>query len=209
MAALLLDREARSNLRRERTDEENDRWYARLFQEISETPIEDWGNLTIITFNYDRSLETCLVRFMMSSYGWDEARALANVNRLSVHHFFGRLAHYEDPFAHGAGVTVDNVRHAMSGIRIPGETVPGDEQASATIVARSARRLCFLGFGYLPANVSALQIEDEPSRTFLGTGYGLGRGEAESVKRLISTRMAFGGEDEGVVRFMKNNSVFG
>src|SRR5690606_35840225 len=74
-----------------------DHWYQYLFHGLAK---DDWGsvdfsNLSIVTFNYDRSLEEYLLQSLMASYNKSREEACAKLLELDIVHVYGALGSAE------------------------------------------------------------------------------------------------------------------
>lgn len=140
------------------------RWYEYLFTHMGTDVGEfEQNQLSIITFNYDRSLEYFLYLALKNSYGLEDEEAATLVASVPIVHVHGQLGPlpFEPngrPFA--ATTSDDEVRLAAAGIRIVHETAAEDEQFQrAHKLIGKARVLAFLGFGYHAANVDRLKLD--------------------------------------------------
>lgn len=191
-------------------------WYEYLFGIIAPTPgafIE--SNLSIITFNYDRSFEHCLFTALKASFGLSDVRAVDLLSNLPVVHVHGQLGGLpylaEDaPRPYEDTVTPEIVKSAASRIRIIHEVDGlGPEFGRAHELIGRASKVCFLGFGYHYANVERLQINELFSSEVLGTGFGLENAERNRVHRLFSRGMNdMGSPNLDVLGFLRSHPVF-
>lgn len=200
IAALLLESEIRENLIEREPAE--DHWYQYLLRHIAE---EYWadinlGNLTVVTFNYDRSLEHYLLRVFMDRYGKSRKETIDKLRQLRIIHAYGSLG---APFPEtatgidefGAGVTSERVDHAAQFIRVIPE---GRNEDPTLIEARNflceADRVAFLGFGFDRTNLIRLNSTitcalyvirsgSKVQRSISATCYGMTIAETESAFR--------------------------
>ena len=150
-------------------------WYQLLFSKLN-APFEDFekNDLTIITFNYDRSLEYFLWESMKARYSdQDIGSALQKLRSISVIHVYGKLGglpvYDNDPtvcydlfervrqwpgFVHDASQSIFTVHQAEEM-----EEVITKAQESLL----RAARIYFLGFGYDKINMERLFIRDCPN----------------------------------------------
>jgi hypothetical protein len=133
--------------------------------------------LTIVTYNYDRSVEYALARALQVRWPGlapaDYAHALDCIGPIHLHGQLGRLPGFpgengsEVPFG-GDPDRLTDANHivAASGIQIVHESNP---QAEPFIRARdaisAAERVIFLGFGYAATNVTRLALQTYIRRT--------------------------------------------
>jgi hypothetical protein len=173
-------------------------WYEYLSARLN-SPFADFGKnkLSIITFNYDRSLEHYLLNSLHSLHGrpFDEcAKALAQIPIIHVYGQLGKVP-YPQPGCHPyrpvRESTADVVR-AAAGITLLHEEASDLKQAYELLT--DARRICFLGFGYHPMNLERLTLKDsDRNRVAFGTALGLLGKEVTDVKgKLIKTLLVGG-----------------
>jgi hypothetical protein len=176
MARLLLQLESRL---RDRSDEHDGDWYR-----IHLWPIFDFRSLeafratplTIVTYNYDRSLEYSLVNALSVKLRAPLSECAAALDCIGPIHLHGELGTLPK-FPHLAGTPVpfggassrptdSECRIAAEAIRIVHEPNPTDEAFMRARDALSAAdRVIFLGFGYAPTNFERLQMEKCVRRT--------------------------------------------
>jgi hypothetical protein len=151
-------------------------WYGYLFRQLTENLRNGAGEpLTILTFNYDRSLD----HFLYTSFGrsgtlpGDKTRMITR--NLRIIHLHGMLAHL--PILAPADKPVrdftpdvdrDLIAAAAQDIRVVHEAAEDDvEFVEARRLLSGATRIGVLGFGYSPENVR---------RILYGTWLGAWRG---------------------------------
>jgi len=141
-------------------------WYELLLN-VLDNPLGSFesNNLSIITFNYDRSVEHYLFTTLATRYGSIE-RAVDAMNNFSIVHVHGSLGgllplvsrgrHYE-PILNSESVQIAAKEIIIVG-EASGETA---EFENARSLLKKARRIVFLGFGYHPESVKRLGIFNE------------------------------------------------
>jgi len=153
-------------------------WYQLLFSKL-DAPFGDFekNDLTIITFNYDRSLEYFLWEGMKAKYSdQDVLSALQKLRSISVIHVYGKLGDlpvYDsngpfvqyDLFGSGEGRQWQEYVHDASQSIF---TVHQAEEMEEVIIKAQesllrAARIYFLGFGYDKINMERLFIRDCPN----------------------------------------------
>ena len=145
--------------------QKRDHWYQYLVNILA---AEDWERfdpswLSVVTFNYDRSLENYLLRALVSIYKKAEGEVVERLRALPILHVYGSLgdpwpSHQHVPFG---GVDqyqmASAVRQASPFIQIIPE---GREDAESLTKSRSlinqAERVGILGFGFDETNVARL-----------------------------------------------------
>jgi hypothetical protein len=163
IATVLLESESQQD---PLTIESDDNWYRYLFNLISS---DDWKSLTfegvsIVTFNYDRSLQTYLLRAIQASYGVSSQQAAEKLKTLRLVHVYGSLG---SPFegdtsylVYGGGATRDRVEKAAASLRV----IPEGRDDDPTLEAarkelESAKNIAILGFGFDETNLKRLNSE--------------------------------------------------
>jgi hypothetical protein len=174
---------------------END-WYEYLFKGLNALFEEFSKNrLSIVTFNYDRSLEHYLLTAIKNSYGKSDEESENAFANIKIVHAYGQLgpAPYPDkkrlPYMpHNSDMV--HVKRAAEGIKLYTEAQPALETAHK--ILREAEAICFLGFGFLDLNVSRLAISSSNpgSKMIFGTAKGLIGEEVKDIRERISK--AFG-----------------
>jgi len=213
IAMALLERESNSNLRPENN------WYQLLLHRL-DSPFDEFQNnkLSIITFNYDRSLEQYLFgtfRYTHAEKGKEDCKK--KLNELRILHVYGSLGRlewqFDDPkhplphVAYGAELQPIHIFSAGESIKIIPEKIPAltqEFQEARELISR-AKALYFLGFGYNKTNMERLGLDilRKPNK-IMGTGYGLGYQEIRELERLNikSFGRSYALLDEPVYKFL-------
>jgi hypothetical protein len=141
---------------------EKARWYETLFQLMVEGGHITENKLSVITFNYDRSLEAFLFQSVKNLYGLDDAKAEEQLQRISIIHLHGtlgdRLTGDGVQRGYDPTVTLDNVQAAVQRIKIVHEAKPGQEFDRALNCLSLADEVIFLGFGFHRVNIERLRL---------------------------------------------------
>jgi len=192
IAIQLLQSEQKANLNPEKN------WYQLLFQRMN-CPFEVFqkNKLSIITFNYDRSLEKYLFntfRYTHKEKGEEECKEM--LNQIKIIHVYGSLGRlgwqHDDPNKPVAQVDYATkldrsvVFSASKSIKImPEKGELSEEFQEARRWINNAQALYFLGFGYHNTNMMRLGIEilRKPSK-IMGTSWGLEYQTIREVERL-------------------------
>lgn len=173
-----------------------DCWYEYLWNKLcADTPLEDFdkNKLSIITFNYDRSIEQFLIKAMLSLYGEPE-RCTEKLFKLPIIHVYGSLGPlpWQKPKGKQYGqINLDDpnemecisnqIKIPFDPLYIPTEFIP------AYKVISSAHRIYFLGFGYHDSNLKRLKIKEKKPRNLnpdnmRGSGKGLTSKEKNDIE---------------------------
>lgn len=205
--------------------EKSDSWYGVLFKYMS-TAFEEFPNnqISIITYNYDRSLEYFLVESLMHSYHRSRQEVTAVIKHIPIIHLHGDLGNpgyftylgTQDANCRSYDGTLDMpVLEFASRIKIIHESIDDDpEFIEAKKLLKDADIIAFLGFGYDKTNISRLNASEIPFLQFAagkpvsiyGTAYGLGKAEVEWVESVIP-RIKLGGTNEKINDILVNEQI--
>lgn len=147
----------------------SDHWYEKLWQHLK---APSWASfkknkLSIITFNYDRSLEHYLTTVLCRNYGISCEVAFRGLKNLPFIHVHGDLGPYltrkQEP---DFGQLLEQSRYdrAKRGIRIVHEDRgnTGVFKRARTVISQ-AEKVFFVGFGYHPQNMAKLGFREQKS----------------------------------------------
>lgn len=166
IALVLIQCEQKEQLFDSKSD---DHWYQYLWRFVANS-LEEMSSkdLTIITFNYDRSLEYYLLKTMQAVTGESEAEAVSRLKNIEIIHVYGQLGalpglEREGELAREFSPSIEGTRIsvAANGIKVIAES-RDDEPTFAAAKAALVRadRVCFLGFGFDSLNVQRLGIKE-------------------------------------------------
>lgn len=170
----------------------NSGWYQYLLSRLlgaDGSPSMATSNLGIVTFNYDRSLETYLHTALQARFDMDERDASALLNGLPIVHVHGILGEYPAvPYqSHGSAAELVAISQQ---IRIIHEIADSDGAFCNPMFERAhdmlqeSERIYFLGFGFHPDNVRRFRFftpENTVGKTIKGTTSGLGIRERDAL----------------------------
>lgn len=202
IARVLVEREDEKALRSPHAPDQS--WYELVINklELGSDSYSD-NELTLISFNYDRSFEHYLWRVINALFDRDEQIESAWNQRPKVIHVHGVLGSYDPLFGKGRQYTPDFtgdfLKTAADGIRIIHEVDDQDEVFdTAEEVLRGAARIYFLGFGFDSRNIDRLRIFRQPLAEGVevaGTRKGIGEREWSKIvdreKSWITSSRAF------------------
>ena len=160
------------------------RWYRYLYSEIiSPSSVEEFGNnqLSIITYNYDRSLEKFFVDVLKKGFSLTDMEAAKRAQGVPVVHVHGSFGDLLGAVGHVRPYYPDyrELHDTMQRLHI----VSDDIKQSGVIAKYSrllqdATHVIFLGFGYDSVNVARLGLETHcPQASFYGTRFGMTNSE--------------------------------
>lgn len=216
IAYLLMHRENPENLfRLERNPEKVETWYGTLFR-LMYTPNKKLfrkNQLSIITYNYDRSLEYCLLRVLEATYGIKRDESLELLQQhipiIHLHGWLGELhGEGEDVREYESDLSPKNLEIAVRNIKIVHDVDPSESQFEKVYeVLQGATNVVFLGFGYHRKNVERLHLHEScPNAKLWGTCKGFTEGEKGLfIRPLIPTLTGRHLVDESVNEFLRNH----
>lgn len=149
-------------------------WY-KYFAEQLDLSSTNWGRglLTIITYNYDRSLEHYLFTILKSTCDKSAEECWKIFKEIPIIHIHGELGPY-DPLGngleYGSPVDLNTARQAAKNIRIMHEEKNENPTKQAKEAIQESNLVCFLGFGYHRENLAPLPVKSGVTgRTVIGT----------------------------------------
>ena len=192
-------------------------WYEYLWNQLG-TRRQEFLNskLSVITFNYDRSLEYSLFNSLRSAFGLSVDEASQDLrDTIPIIHVYGQLGlpEFFDPDGRSYTTNADepNVKKAVSGIEIvrESEAVPSERADEIDNLLSNAEVVCFLGFGYQKANVDRLHIEESFERgKLLGSAFGLSPDERGRAVGLFSRSIILGSAFDEILDYIRSSSIF-
>lgn len=190
------------------------KWYEYLYQRLQLTPenIRE-TNLSIITFNYDRSFEYFFFNAFKNSFGLSNDEAAEMCKEIEPIHLYGTLGKLKE--IHGSGrqythnINPSILKVAADSIKIMSQGAYNEELEKAQAVIGKAQLIMFIGFGYHEVNIKRLKIPTPNTRPFpprvCGTAFKLGSGEMAKVRSLIGGNMVLGGEHDDALKFLRGS----
>jgi|SRR5688572_14212928 len=148
--------------------EQGRRWYHYLLDMLGRSKDFPDNNLSIITFNYDRSIEYFFFNTIKYRFGLNEQEAIRLLKTIPIVHFYGQLGKFDflDPNgrAYSPEVNPTSVKKCVNEIHLMYEE--RDELDStfsyqaAYDVIKETQSLIFLGFGYHEPNLERLKLRE-------------------------------------------------
>jgi hypothetical protein len=173
-------------------------WYQYLSSKLNAS-FDNFGDnrLSVITFNYDRSLEHYLFTTLRHAHGRSDEECAEALLEIPILHVYGQLSRHPYPDREARPYETDCSRYNSVGYAARGITLLYDKAKPELEAARrlltAAQRVCFLGFGYHPLNLERLRLPDSSGRAVFGTARGLIGGEVASVENALRTYLLCGG----------------
>jgi len=195
-------------------------WYQYLWTLLTENCTfndPSWNHLSIVTFNYDRSLEHYLHTAMMNRYGKTPDECAKAIQQIPIIHVYGSLGllpwQTESPQPIKYGGANDLLKVAAENIKIMHEGEKNSEEfMKARILIETSDRVFFLGFGYHPVNLERLGRDIFPDdKLVMGTTYGLSISRSQNLRQFIfkkvdSFKIRF--FSKPIYEFLHENVVF-
>jgi hypothetical protein len=168
---------------------------------------------SIISFNYDRSLEQFLFQSIKAQFGLSDDEAGGFVAELDIVHLHGQLGNmpWQGGGSRGYNGTVGAAELHMcaDAIRVVGPTPANDRRIQEVQEQiREAERVVFLGFGYDESNLARLGLRKElykKNGSMRGTGLGLRRDTVRSLTEEWGIDVDVSGHD--VHSYLENELV--
>ena len=186
-------------------------WYAYLFNKLNARFDAFTENkVSIITFNYDRSIEHFLFKAIKCKYGKSDEECADKLSKMPIIHVHGRLGTL--PWQGGKGrpysprsdllkpEEIENICEQIIVISEAEDT--SSEFRDAFNLMKVADFLYFLGFGFHEMNLHRLKINEVHFPTIKGTGHGLGDAEIHAITN--KWRIDFPYPSLKVLEFLKN-----
>lgn len=202
--------------------DDRDNWYQHLFQAMDGTLIDDFkrNKLSVVTFNYDRSLDTFLFESLKHSHfikDGSAAEAVLSIPIIHLHGQLGSLSWQNNEFyrAYGNNVDLNNLKKSSTSIKIIYETsFDKDENfIKAKKLIGEAEQIYFLGFGYHPDNLHRLGIlgMNTDNKIIYGTAYGKTNREVTNIMETSSNKIDLRqpkAQYASILDFMRENISF-
>lgn len=200
----------------------NQKWYEYLFQRMG-TNLEEFQThkLSIVTFNYDRSLEYYLFTAIRSSYVGTDDAAVALLKTIPIIHVCGQqgrpafLGYEGRPYS--PTVDRDSITACLQELQIISEANQRTTREFARAKERivSAERIAFLGFGYYFPNIRRLAARRAyDCKHVYGTAYELGAAERDRAQAaflesgMLGKEISMGSSNQKVLPYLQNHPVF-
>jgi hypothetical protein len=179
---------------------EGDDWYFYLYNRIiaglvSKNTLPDFsnGNLSFITFNYDRSLEQYFYEGLSNLFRKiPESDIVRCLKELKIVHIYGQIAplkwqNPEQGVDYKTEINESLLERATANIKTIYEQKESPELKDAHRLLEQAEQIYFLGFGYAKENLEILKL---PKRTkkateIYGTAFGLEAREKSDIRSRI------------------------
>jgi hypothetical protein len=184
-------------------------WHGELFValDFDSGDSRSASHLSIVTLNYDRSIEHFLKESIYHNCNREHfAAAHRKREAITILHPHGSLGKYPDV---QYGIDVSNnsaLRAAAQSIRIPGDQLDDSEEfKAAQMIIAGAANVVFLGFGYDQRTLNRLMGKSRNKRqSFYGTGFNLPADTRASVEGIFhGTALELGRDTDTAVTFFQ------
>jgi hypothetical protein len=192
-----------------------DDWYPMLLNRLDDRfEAIDFKDVSIVTFNYDRSLEHYFCEALCSRHNKQPAEVAKKLADLRVIHIYGHVGPLDWQCSGGRkyhrDITAPEVREAVKGIRIISEGRDDSEElCEARDLLTAADRVFFLGMAYHKENMRRLGFKTgfKYRGSVTGSGVGLTHQEREYLRDQYGFSLV-GGDHEPSAVFLRNNKDF-
>lgn len=182
-------------------------WYDHLFDRMNAKQSDLTKNkLSIVTFNYDRSIDYYLREAVRNSYGCSANDAIGLLSSTPIVHVHGQLGTLEVRSYRHDTMTPTSIEAAADGIRVVHEAAEDDatfQQARSIVTA--ATRIYFVGFGFHPTNVARIRppLGFASHHEIYASGYGFTPEERRRAESLLGHRASFGEPHFDSLQFLR------
>lgn len=197
MAFFLAGRESQKALFEKSNGDVDGNWYLYLCAAL-DTKFADFRHnaLTVVTFNYDRSLEHFLCCALKHRFNKPEDACAEQLKGVPIYHLHGRLGllpwEEGDQPKRSYGITDHSqVFESSKAIHIISEQTPsGLEFDGAWAALARAKRIYLLGFGYHQDNIARLHLDRARNEAHIaGTTVGCSQSEAKINRQEIKAAL--------------------
>ena len=173
-------------------------WYQLLFNALSTNKFEDFPSsndkLTVVTFNYDRSLEFYFLKAMQGMYRErSEGDCWEKLNLLNIKHVYGSVgdlpvANAEHGVEYGSPFIEDYMNRIKNLNLIPELRNNNETISFIQGKLKEAQNIFFVGFSYDRMNLELLGFPFWTNQTndvnFSGSVYGMEDGEIQKAQKI-------------------------
>lgn len=199
-------------------------WYSILYNNALLSPFESFheNQLSVITFNYDRSLETFLFTALKNSFNKTDEEIYTKLKQIPILHIHGQMGflpweNRETSRPYENTTDAESIKESSSKIKIIHEAEIETDQTlkDACKLLSEAGRVIFLGFGYNETNLKRLKIDELAlnRENIFGTSVGLTKLECEAIENMTDGKLNLGIDKiwttkRKIVDFLKEYVIF-
>lgn len=196
-------------------------WYEHLFNKLCipfKEGFEDFdkNKISILTYNYDRSLEQFLMTALKSNSGKEYEECVEKLSKIPIVHLHGKMGDllYKQGVAsrreYDTRLDEGDISRFSRGIKIIHEDINNDpEFKQAHDLISGAKRVYFLGFGYDPMNLERLKLTpDSFNRTYgTGTAYKKSSYEVREIHRMLGGGFEVPDTEWDTLKLLKEHGI--
>lgn len=194
-------------------------WYSYLYGKMIRPNKEAfaWNRLSIITFNYDRSLEKFFMVALSGSYGISDEEAAGLLSAIPIIHVHGQLGRLperalilqvppaadaeQSELPYGSQLSSDVLHAAAKNIEvIHTQAAPSKAFTAARKAIDNANKIVFLGFAYHDENLKRLGMfpfDNTNGKLIQGSTHGLTQLESKRIIQKIKGNCRLDTDGEG------------
>lgn len=136
-------------------------WIQHLLSRIDQQ--DNWEEIlkqtVFLTFNYDRVLEYCIFLYLTSDKQYADADAHSFIKEMQIHHVNGFIGSLEEiPFGAVENGKYQEIAKRMETVWEKRQNRDETEKAKYQEFLKSAQRVYFMGFSYIPDNLESIGI---------------------------------------------------
>jgi len=195
------------------------KWYSYLFQKLKAgtRDLSDFmqNKLSIITFNYDRSLDYFLYTVLKTNFTPSEEKLIKAINHIEIVHVHGQIGTlpWQEKNSRLYDKSIppsEEIKKASEQIKIISEIESEDDGLSRAMhLLDRAEEVHFLGFAYHDENMRKLRFNEQFFKKKIETGTSLGLGKMEKDEILSKFNIDLINDDQfGILDHLKNNVSF-
>jgi hypothetical protein len=192
--------------------DERDAWLKQLWymmrQDVPRNrPIQLFENLSIINFNYDRTLEAFLSKALGDMHDMSSYDALKYISNAPIFHPYGLVDDMssEDIATPFGGSTNVDLKRLSQNIRTYCESEGSEQKLRYQEILKSAKNIVFLGFAYRSLNLELLKFAGSGSLSVFGTAFKIPEENYEGIEgRLGGIFSRLGGVNHTRLRGVKS-----
>lgn len=183
-------------------------WYKYLFNEM----VDSWdnfsdNNISIVTYNYDRSFEYFFIKALISTFGKSAEEAIEIFDKIPLIHVHGKVGTY--PWGlktkpYNNNIEPEHIYNAVQNLHIIFEEEQlRDKYDEVDKLLQKAQQIFLLGFGFNESNLKRLNLQRCSKPIFASRTY-LEDRELYKINRLTSNCISFGmNKGNSIVDFFK------
>jgi hypothetical protein len=189
-------------------------WLKIVFNAIRAAPTPDrHQQLTIVTFNYDLSIEHFLFRAFAGAYKLPPDLAKVRLNQaVKIIHVYGDLGPlnmWGGDRVYAGEIYRSTITTAANNLKIIGREPDDPRFVAAQEAISGAEFIAILGFGYDETNIANLKLPEVTAEKHLfSTGWNMGVGMRAWIDRLGINDIMFGLPNHGVAEFLDQSAFF-